>query len=290
MFDNFHYLTPQIQQQFCSLLKEFNYHGIRIIIVGVWKDASRITALAPDLVNRCEHIDVGTWSIDELKTVANKGSKALNVDIDSQALDSFCNLSANNVGIFKDYLQKYCQKFNVFETQEHRITLRNNDLCVKATEEVTSEAYKPLYDRIMNLAKPQRKAKDSKFMRLKIVIAILHLIIENDTQNLQSGLPLTTIKNTADKLSGMRNEAPIPVSNLTQELGLLHLREENRQTGINFIPLFYFDKVNKKLLILEPTLYVIKAYSVAKLEEIILELEDSIQTDNEGNCYYSSLI
>lgn len=69
VFDNFHYLPPAIQQQFCSLLKEFNYQGIKIIIVGVWKDASRITALAPDLLNRCAHIDVGTWSVEELETV-----------------------------------------------------------------------------------------------------------------------------------------------------------------------------------------------------------------------------
>ena len=32
VFDNFHYLSPTVQQQFCSLLKEFNYQGIKIIM------------------------------------------------------------------------------------------------------------------------------------------------------------------------------------------------------------------------------------------------------------------
>lgn len=72
VFDNFHYLSPKTQQEFCSLLKEFNYQGIRIIIIGVWKDASRITALAPDLVNRCGHVDMGSWSESELKKVIKR--------------------------------------------------------------------------------------------------------------------------------------------------------------------------------------------------------------------------
>lgn len=72
------------------------------------------------------------------------------------------------------------------------------------------------------------------------------------------------------------NEDKIGISNLTQELGVIHLREENRQTGLNFISLFYFDKVNKKLLVLEPTIYEIKAYSNELLTDIIEELKESL--------------
>ena len=42
---------------------------------------------------------------------------------------------------------------------------------------------------------------------------------------------------------------------------------------MNFIPLFYFDKANKKLLILEPTIYVIKEYNESLLTDIADELE-----------------
>ncbi len=58
---------------------------------------------------------------------------------------------------------------------------------------------------------------------------------------------------------------------------MLHLREENRQTGTNFIPLFYFDKANKKLLVLEPTVYVIKEYNESLLTDISDELEKNVK-------------
>lgn len=128
VFDNFHYLPPSVQQQFFSFLKEFNYHAIKIIIVGVWKDASRITALAPDLVNRCAHIDIGSWSTEELDEVVKRGSVALNIDIDADAKNLFKRCSANNIGIFKDFIQKYCQKFEVYKTQKPKNILQMNPL------------------------------------------------------------------------------------------------------------------------------------------------------------------
>lgn len=277
VFDNFHYLPPIVQQQFCSLLKEFNYQGIKIIIVGVWKDASRITALAPDLLNRCAHVDIGTWTEEELEFVANQGAQALNVEIDADARSMFTRCASHNIGIFKDFLQKYCQEFSVYHTQQTRKVLTDIGATSKVAEEVISEAYTPLHDRIINLAMPQRERKESKHMRLKMIIAALRLIVETDASMTQSGIQLSAIKEKLDALCVVWQEDQIGISNLTQELGLLHLREENRQTGTNFIPLFYFDKANKKLLILEPTVYVIKEYNESLLADVADELEKNVR-------------
>lgn len=276
VFDNFHYLSPTVQQQFCSLLKEFNYHGIKVIIVGVWKDASRITALAPDLLNRCAHIDIGTWTEEELETVAEKGARALNIEIDTDAKSLFIRCAAHNIGIFKDFVQKYCQEFGIIQTQRTKTSLIKKGSTTKVAEEVISEAYTPLHDRIINLAMPQRERKDSKRMRLKIIIAVLQLIVEDDAIRTQGGIHLNTIKEKLDTLCTYWKEDLIGISNLTQELGLIHLREENRQTGTNFIPLFYFDKANKKMLVLEPTVYVIKEYNESLLSNIAEELEKNM--------------
>lgn len=281
VFDNFHYLAPAVQQQFCTLLKEFNYQGIKIIIVGVWKDSARITAMAPDLVNRCAHIDIGSWTDTELATVVEKGAHALNVDIDSDAQTLFTRCSAHNIGVFKDFLQKYCQDFSVYHTQDTRKSLTKRGAAEKVAGEVISEAFTPLHDRIVNLARPQRDRKESKRMRLKIIIAVLQLIQCDDSEKTQSGIPVNDIKNKLDALCTSWDENQIGISHLTQELGSLHLREENRQTGTNFIPLFYFDKVNKKLLVLEPTIYVIKEYNDSLLIDIANELEQSVTKDTE---------
>ena len=276
VFDNFHYLSPNIQQQFCAMLKEFNYQGIKVIIVGVWKDASRITALAPDLVNRCEHIDIGSWSKTELDEVIKKGELALNIHIDDYTKDLFKSCCANNIGIFKDFVQKYCQKFSVIETQKIKKELCDRDSADQVAEEVVTEAFSPLHDRFINLALPQRDTRKSKYMRQKIIVTVLQIIIESEMSYVQNGIPLSLIKSRVDTLCDELHEEKIGISNLTQELGVLHQREENRQTDMNFISLFYFDKANKKLLILEPTIYELKGYKVRLLVDIMNELKESL--------------
>ena len=273
VFDNFHYLTPMVQQEFCSLLKEFNYREIKVIIVGVWKDASRITAMAPDLINRCGHIDIGTWSDRELMQVAQKGEKALNIKIEPQIVKKFINCSANNIGIFKDFMQKYCQKLGIMQTETHERSVDDFSLADQAAKEVVEEAYAPLHDRIINLARPQRKRKESKRMRQRIIIALLTLILESNSIKVQNGFALGEVKDCMDELSRIDGEEPIGISNLTQELGVIHEREENRDTERNFIPLFYYDKANKKVLVLEPTIYEVKSYDKTKISEIIKELK-----------------
>lgn len=272
VFDNFHYLSPQVQQQFCSLLKEFNYRGIKIIIVGVWKESSKITALAPDLVNRCAHIDIGSWTDDELQKVANLGLSALNITSDNECIGLFKRCCASNIGIFKDFLQKYCQDNDIYTTQAKPMHLNDYQTALNAAELVIREAYSPLHDRIKNLATPQRVRRESKNVRQKIIVAILSLIIKEDTSYTQSGLKAETIQAEIDNICRERGEALIQSSNVTQELGNLHLREENRQTNQNFIPLFYFDKRNRKILVIEPTIYVIKEYKPILLQNILNEI------------------
>lgn len=206
-----------------------------------------------------------------------RGSHALNVEIDSAAIEMFIRCAANNIGIFKDFLQKYCQEFDVFQTQVSKKVLSNTQSTAKVAEEVIAEAFTPLHDRVINLALPRRDRKGSKRMRLKIIIAILQLIIEDADSSSQAGIHLNIIKSKLDTLCSEWKEDQIGISNLTQELGLLHLREENRETGTNFIPLFYFDKANKKLLVLEPTIYVVKEYNDSLLSDIVDELTENVK-------------
>ena len=282
VFDNFHYLLPKVQQQFCTLLKEFNYHGIKIIIIGVWKETSRITALAPDLVNRCKHIDIGTWNTSELLDVIYLGEEALNIRIIEEIKTMFVRYSVNNIGIFKDFLQHYLIAVGIDKTQNPRRLLNDTSKAEKAIQQSVLELLTPLHDRIMNLALPQRDKKGSKHLRLKIVIAILTLLKQCESNRAEYGFSPSEIKNQIDIISEELNEDSIDISNITQELGMLHQREENRQTNNNFISLFFYDKANKKLLILEPTLYVIKAYDIKMIESIVSELKDTIlQKENK---------
>lgn len=278
IFDNFHYLSPKVQQEFCALLKELNYHDIRVVIIGVWRDASKITALAPDLVNRCAQIDVGAWTDEELKEVLRLGESALNVEIPLPRAGALLRDCAQNIGIFKDLLNKFCISSGIEKTSREKVVLGEVACLKESIKEVMEDAATPLHDRLMNLALPLRDRKDSKQIRLKIVICVLELLIRRHVKIGRAGILLSDIHDELDKFQSARKDDAIGVSNLTQELGCLHLREENRQTDFNFIPIFYFDKVNKKLLVIEPTVYALLNYrNGAHIKKIIKGLKGKIR-------------
>lgn len=260
VLDNFHYLDPEIQRQFCSMLKEFNYHNIKIIILGVWKESSRISALAPDLGNRCVHIDIGTWSNQELEQVCNQGEKALNIKFSEEIIQYSVGKCANNIGIFKDFLEQLCLSWDIHQTQKTIKTLNNLSSAQGIIQKyVTNEFINPLRDRLRNLAIPSRVRKEAKHVRERIVLALLQLLIDKDVSVIRNGILLSDVLAQIEREYCYSSILKLSRSNIVQELGVLHKRGETRGAIGNFIPLFYFDKSNNKVFILEPNLFVIKS-------------------------------
>ena len=173
-------------------------------------------------------------------------------------------------------LQKYCGNNDIEITCKSKRHLLDDEHLEAALMEVANEAFEPLRDRIFNLAMPQKSKIQSKHMRLKIIISVLQYIVDNPVELSRPGIPAAAIIEGVDRLCRMLSEELIASSNLTQELGCLHEREETRETKNNLIPLFFFDKANKKLLVIEPTIYSIVIYSVDKMREIISELIDTL--------------
>lgn len=274
VMDNFHYLPTAIQQSFCSLLRDFNYHCIKVIIVGIWKEASRITSYASDLVGRCSHIDIGSWRNTELQKVAELGQSALNIKINENIIKKFIKQSVHNVGIFKAILLVFCAESGIYKTQRITRYLDDQNATNQALTTYFEEAFNPLRDRLVNLATPKRENTDSKHMRRKIVIALLKIIEESTLDDITKGIELDRVLSQIHMICSERGEPDLPNSNITQELGLIHTREENKQTQENFIPIFFYDTANRKVLVLEPTLYFIKMFHIKEYRQIIKELCD----------------
>ncbi|MED1876953.1 ATP-binding protein, partial [Brevibacillus borstelensis] len=121
VIENFHYLDPAVQKLFAISLREFLYAGIRVIVVGVWKDTTKLVSLASDLTNRIEPVDIGDWKVEELGEIVTEGDKALNTQTDQAIIDKFIFNSGRNVGIFKSLLKNFCKVNGIYETVYGRL-------------------------------------------------------------------------------------------------------------------------------------------------------------------------
>lgn len=256
VIENFHYLDPAVQKLFAISLREFLYAGIRVIVVGVWKDTTKLVSLASDLTNRVEPIDIGDWKVDELKEIVAEGDKALNTEIDKTIIDKFIFNSGRNVGIFKSLLKNFCKVNGIYETLKKKVVLNDMALADEAIEKSYQEVIVPTLERIHKLATSKKGGK--KGLRYYIVRAILDYMGKLDVETLIKGIHLNDI---VAKISNYGEEV-FQDSNIKQELLVLHLRDETISlegqvegtTHANFIPLFYFDQGKDRVFVVESAL------------------------------------
>lgn len=253
VLENFHYLEPSVQKVFASSLKECLYYPIRVVIVGVWKETTKLVSLASDLTNRIEPIDIGDWSATELAEIVKEGDRALNVVTDENIISLFIDHAGCNVGIFKSLMKNYCKLNNLFFTNESK-TIHLNDITKahEAIEKSYQEVIVPSLDRLRKLA--SSKKSGGKGLRFYIIKALLGIISSTSIDKITEGIPLSDV---VQKIDGFREEKFQP-QNIKQELMVLHTREEtitpDDDTNMNFIPLFYFDQGKDKVFIVESAL------------------------------------
>jgi hypothetical protein len=267
VIENFHYLDSAVQKTFASSLREFLYHEIRVIIVGVWKETTKLTSLVSDLSNRVESIDIGDWNVGELRGIVNKGDKALNVLTDEAVKIMFIENSGRNVGIFKSLLKNYCKLCGVYAAQANELHLNDIEKAEKAIDKSFDEVVYPALDRVHKLASSRKSG--GKGLRYYIIKAILDIMSIKTVDELIGGMGLQDIVKRIDEY----DEEQFQPSNVKQELIQLHLREETVEAegsqNVNFIPLFYFDRNKERLFIVESALFSACRSNNIKLNELL---------------------
>ena len=105
IIEDFHYMSESERQKFAYDLKTLWDYGCYVVIVGVWTQTNLLTFMNPDLTARIEEVSI-SWSDAELKSVIEKGCKALNLHIEEHIADKMVQDSFGNVGVLQSLLLK----------------------------------------------------------------------------------------------------------------------------------------------------------------------------------------
>lgn len=88
ILENFHYLPEDLQRSFAFDLRTFQDLKIRFIILGVWKEANRLSQFNGELQDRIIEIPVEPWIRDDFIKIAKKGSDLLKIHFSPVVLNS----------------------------------------------------------------------------------------------------------------------------------------------------------------------------------------------------------
>lgn len=79
--DDFHYIPDDIQAEIGRQIKSAAESGVKIVTASVPHRSDDVVRSNPELRGRVSAIDLGYWDEDDLRLIANRGFKELNIDV-----------------------------------------------------------------------------------------------------------------------------------------------------------------------------------------------------------------
>ncbi|WP_417356112.1 hypothetical protein [Gallaecimonas pentaromativorans] len=113
ILENFHYLPEELQRTFAYDLRTFQDLKVRFVILGVWKEANRLSQYNGELQDRIYEIPVEPWESSDFERIARKGEQLLNICFATMILQSCIDNAFSSVGVFQELLKTTCQESGV---------------------------------------------------------------------------------------------------------------------------------------------------------------------------------
>ncbi len=124
VIEDFHYLSPTERKTFAFDLKALWDLGTYVVIIGIWTENNLLIHLNPDLAGRIKELSI-YWSNDDLSSVIERGSTALNISLDKNICNSLINDAFGNVGILQTLALGILDEAGVRKTQSRTVKIDN---------------------------------------------------------------------------------------------------------------------------------------------------------------------
>lgn len=251
VLENFHYLNEDMQRQFAYDLRAFQDLKIKIIILGVWKEANRMSQFNGDLQDRVVEVPVEPWKREDFLEIARKGESELNIAFDPSVIDKCIDSSFNSVGVYQELLKVTCRIAGINNKQQTTVAIDNPDhvdaAIVEKTEYYTGRHLRNLESIASGNGSVIQSDKPLPFfMPYYIIIALLELGFDGINGGVSKDTLMQKIKPNHHRSDALKG------SHLTS--ALKKLTELQSAKGIT-PPVLAYDSNTRMLKIIDSTFY-----------------------------------
>ncbi|WP_144787806.1 hypothetical protein [Lysinibacillus fusiformis] len=244
IIENFHYLTEEVQKIFSIDLRLFQENGIRFVVLGIWREKNRLTQFNRDLLDRTVEIPVEPWEEEDFDRVVTAGSELLRIKIDDLILKEIKEIAFGNIGIVQELCKELILQAGITETADEDIEINNQEYLERAIE-VKIEEYASSHLRSLESIADTGHQSNGLYLPYYLV----KYIVESDINDLKDGVSKTSLHESIKKIHHKSDN--VRTSDMTN---LLHSLAEKQSKKKISPPLFDYDRVNRRLRIIDSTL------------------------------------
>ena len=278
VLENFHYLSPEVQERLAYDLRVFQDLGVIFIVLGIWREANRLVQFNGDLLDRVTEVPVEPWLNEDFARVIEKGSKLLNVDF-TRIQDKLIKSSFDSVGVVQELCKQCCIAAGVKETSDTTITISEEDL-LSALETKAGEyggRHIRNFESFVDIAR--KTSNQSGKPSLAFPFYFIQLLLKTDLDNIEQGLSRSTL------LEGVRKVHHRPEDVRSGDLGAFLHNITQHQINKRIQPPFVdYDRGSKLLKIIDSSLYFFLRHCdreaiLADIPHPILDFSEDLLTD-----------
>jgi len=264
VLENFHYLPFETQRHLAFDLKTFHEIGLRFIVLGIWRESNRLLTFNNDLQDRVVEIPVEPWLDADLDLVARKGCDALNIEIGPDIIGIFRSNAFGNVGLFQEFLKRYCEECKVFETQSTRHVLTDQEAAQATLKARLDDQRNTLSNTLIGIAARSRTRDDAPDPLL-LPYYLARVIARADLDLLRAGVERKALLELLRSIHHRADKASIRPSDVTNLLNRLPSIQADLTP-----PLLYYDGNARRLRVVDTRqFFVLANVDRTELEEEI---------------------
>lgn len=180
---DFHYLSNSERKSFAFDLKALWDYGVFVVIIGIWAERNLILHLNQNLMGRIEELSI-YWSDSDLLEVIQKGSAALNIEVQDDLAKRAISDCFGTVGILQKLILDTLDEYRLFRTQStlfHVDSMEKYESAAMRYADQLSGYFQNFADRV---TKGIRERKNST----GIYAHTLKALIESDPAKLMRGI------------------------------------------------------------------------------------------------------
>jgi hypothetical protein len=271
ILENFHYLPEDLQRTFSFDLRTFQDLKLRFVILGIWKEANRLSQFNGELQDRIFEVPVEPWGGEDFRKISAKGAEILNIKISNEILSACISNAFESVGVFQELLKSTCQESGVVKRLPETQNVDSNAAFQQAIKRKTEE-YSGRHLRSLeaiasgNGSLIQKDAPLPYFLQYYIVIYILDAGFDGFNGGVSKDALMHAIKRTHHRADDLRGAL------LTAALKSLTDIQSNK--GIS-PPVIAYDSNSRQLKVVDSTFYFfLKNANLSEMkEEIVCPLD-----------------
>lgn len=145
--DDFHYIEADERASLVRSLKGAVFRGLKVVFLSTPHRAFDTIKAEVEVTGRFKHVTVPTWSIPDLRQIAEIGFNALNVKVDDATIEEAAQESEASPLLMQRFCWNLCYDAGVTETMTLTRDIGKVDL-IPIFNEVAEDAGLPIYAKL----------------------------------------------------------------------------------------------------------------------------------------------